>query len=149
MKLHSDLQLFGKDRCLICALYKITRKRFMKLSHIVIIFLFLVAGCEDQSPEFRDVKLTEGCTTNLAIVNTFWNVSGTITRTESTISPFTISGGPERGWTATGPLLPCNLPPELETDSLEIIFSGHMFEDFPGANAVGILFEFTKIRVGK
>jgi len=108
---------------------------------------FTAASCEDQSPEYEEVQLTDSCSLNLKRVETFNNVFGTITSTGDKMNPFVIEGNADSGWSASGPLLPCNLPAELEVDGLKIMFSGYLYED-PPYSVIGIPFEFTQqIRV--
>ncbi len=115
---------------------------------ILVTMGFTAASCEDQSPEYEEVQLTDSCSLNLKKEETFTNVLGTVTQTASTIgTPFKISGGPDSGWYASGSLMPCNLPAELEVDGLKIMFSGYLYEDIPGTDTFGPPFEFTQIKV--
>lgn len=113
-----------------------------------ILLLFLVSSnCDEDNvdSDYEEIMLEDGCNINLTKVGTFSNVSGILMSTGSQIDPFVIEGAPDV--TKLGPLLPCNLPPGIGSDGLEIRFSGQLYEDVPHSSYYGIFFELTQLKV--
>ncbi|WP_339650008.1 hypothetical protein [uncultured Salegentibacter sp.] len=123
----------------------------MKLIYKLLILVTVLSACEtDDEIERRDGSLPRMDCIDIederGIIAEYTNEAGFILLPEEACPVFRIDGDfkTEENYLD---LWICNLPEEFQQDSLEVIFSGYLYETFENENVCAQLFELSEIEL--